>query len=193
VPGWIWPLGGALIGLCLAAVVVIAAFGQIASLSATPATVPPVATSSLDASATPTMLRATATSSPDVVPTPTPTLPTTAAPGDCVLDASYVADVTVPDDTEFAPGEAFVKTWRIRNSSTCDWGSGYKLVFVAGDLIDGEAGAIVPATPVDGTVDVSVNLVAPTVPGTYRGLWKLQSPEGSLFGAYCFVRIKVSE
>ena len=122
-----------------------------------------------------------------------PPLPTTAPPGDCVLDASYVADVTVPDDTEFAPGEAFVKTWRVRNSGTCNWDSGFWLAFVGGDQMDGSEFVAVPATPTGSTVDVSVRLVAPAVPGTYRGQWKLQSTEGSLFGAICIVRIKVSE
>jgi len=33
----------------------------------------------------------------------------------CVPDAQFVADVTVPDDTVFKPGEAFEKIWRLKN------------------------------------------------------------------------------
>jgi Tol biopolymer transport system component len=147
-------------------VVVIAVIGQIPSLGTTPATLPPVAT--------PTSFRPSS--------------------GDCTLDADFGADVTVPDDTVFSPGAQFIKTWRIRNSGTCDWESGYKLVFVQGDLMDGEETVAVPATPAGSTVDVSVNLVAPAEPGTYQGHWELRTPEGSQFGRYdtYFVRIVVS-
>ena len=32
--------------------------------------------------------------------------------------AEFVADVTVPDGTDFTPGETFVKTWQLRNAGT---------------------------------------------------------------------------
>ena len=44
--------------------------------------------------------------------------------GGCTLRATFVADVTVPDDTVYDKEEDFVKTWRIRNSGTCRWEDG---------------------------------------------------------------------
>jgi hypothetical protein len=116
-----------------------------------------------------------------------------AAPGGCTLNASFVSDVTVPDDTEMAPGETFVKTWRMRNSGTCDWGPGFTLVFQNGDAMGGPGSVAVPATAAGSTADISVNLEAPAAPGTYRGNWRMQSDEGLAFGASAYVQIVVPE
>jgi hypothetical protein len=53
-----------------------------------------------------------------VVPTSTP--PPTLTPVPCDR-AAFVADVTVPDGTNFAPGTTFVKTWRLKNNGSCTW------------------------------------------------------------------------
>ena len=124
--------------------------------------------------------------------TPTP-VPDEEGEGGCTLNAAYAADVTVPDDTEMSPGETFVKTWRIRNSGTCDWGPGFTLVFVGGDQMGGPASVPVPATAAGSTVDVSVNMAAPSSYGTYRGNWRVQSDTGTVFGSSVYVRIVVPE
>jgi hypothetical protein len=131
-----------------------------------------------------------ATPVPEATQTPVPDV---TGEGGCTLNASYVADVTVPDDTEFAPGAAFVKTWRIRNSGTCDWTAGFNLVFVSGDQMGGQATVAVPPTAAGSTTDLSVNLTAPGSPGTYRGNWRPQSDEGLAFGSQVYVRIVVPE
>lgn len=123
-------------------------------------------------------------------PTSTPVPDVTTEAG-CSLNASYVADVTVPDDTQFAPGTAFVKTWRIRNSGTCDWSAGFNLVFVGGDQMGGQATVPVPAMAAGSTTDVSVNLTAPSTPGTYRGNWRMQSDTGLAFGSQVYCQIIV--
>src|SRR5690606_12458989 len=46
----------------------------------------------------------------------------------------YVADHTVPDDTRFPEGTSFLKQWRVRNNGARQWGSGFRLVFVEGEL-----------------------------------------------------------
>ena len=124
----------------------------------------------------------------DVTPTPEADV---SGPGGCTLNGAYAADVTIPDDTQLAPGTAFVKTWRIRNSGTCDWGAGFTLVFVSGDQMGAPGSVTVPPTAAGSTVDVSVNMVAPTTPGTYRGNWRLRSDTGQLFGTTVYVRIVV--
>lgn len=124
--------------------------------------------------------------------TPTPEADVT-GPGGCTLNAAFVADVTVPDNTEFAPGESFVKTWRLRNTGTCDWGPGFKLVFIGGDAMGGPASVDAPPTAAGSTADISVNLTAPTTPGTYRGDWRMQSDTGLMFGTKVFVQIVVPE
>ena len=109
----------------------------------------------------------------------------------CTLNAGYVTDVTIPDNTALSSGDGFVKTWRIRNSGTCDWGSGFKLVFVDGDHMGGPGSVAVNATAAGGTTDVSVNLSAPSSPGTYRGNWRIQADTGTFFGSTFYVQIVV--
>ena len=57
-------------------------------------------------------------------PTDTPVLTPTNTPIPCNL-ASFITDVTYPDNAHLAPNQAFVKTWRIRNIGSCSWNSNY--------------------------------------------------------------------
>lgn len=114
-------------------------------------------------------------------------------PGGCTLNVSYVGDVTIPDDTAMAPGTSFTKTWRVRNSGTCDWGSGFTLVFASGDQMGGPASVVVPPTTAGSNTDLSVGLAAPGSPGTYRGNWRVQSDAGAAFGSTIYVQIVVPE
>lgn len=123
---------------------------------------------------------------------PTPTLPPgiTPSPTVCTYSMSFVEDVTIPDGTEFAGGTAFAKTWRVRNNGCLPWPTGTQLVFFGGDQMGGSAVAV-PATNIDSTQDVTVNLTAPATPGTYTGYWQLRAPDLGNFGPHVFVEIKV--
>ena len=132
------------------------------------------------AQATPTAAAPTQTPVPDVM-----------EESGCTLNASYVADVTIPDNTELQPGVSFVKTWRIRNSGTCDWGSGFQLVFVGGSQLGAPPSVAVPATASGSTADVSVQMVAPTAPGTYKSNWRVRSDGGQVFGSTIYALIVV--
>ena len=132
----------------------------------------------------------TATNTPNVTNTP----PATSGPsagGGC--DAmQFVTDVTVPDGEQKAANATFVKTWRLRNSGTCTWSTGYSVVFVSGNAMGGPAtqaltGSIVPGS----TVDISVNLTAPGTNGKYTGYWALRNASGQNFGSF-FVEINVT-
>jgi hypothetical protein len=121
----------------------------------------------------------TPTASSTTQPTSTPTSPQT----DCEDDVDFVDDVTIPDDTVILPGESFVKTWRLRNEGTCTWTQEYKLIFVDGDQMGALASINLPASvEPDDAVDLSVEMTAPSSPGTYRGDWMLSNHEGTNFG-----------
>ena len=112
-------------------------------------------------------------------------------PGGCTFNGGYEGDVTVPDGTEIPPGKPFVKTWRMRNTGTCAWETGTKLVFYSGDQMDGpSAVAVGPVAPNSGT-QISVNLVSPSTPGTYTGYWQLQAPDGTRYGSIIYAAIIV--
>lgn len=120
-------------------------------------------------------------------------VPDVEGPGGCTLNSAFVEDVTVPDGTEFAPGAAFAKSWRLRNSGSCPWTAGTRLVLHSGDQLGGPAAAPLdrPVAPGEGIV-ASVDLVAPPSPGTYRGNWQLESPQGTRFGSVVYVDILVA-
>ncbi|MBN1303993.1 MAG: hypothetical protein JXA13_06120 [Anaerolineales bacterium] len=97
--------------------------------------------------------------------------------------AQFIADVTVPDGTYFAPGTAFDKTWRLKNIGTCTWTTAYKLVFVSGSQMSAPAEVNLPKNVAPGeTVDVTVRMTAPSTAGHYRGYWRLKNSSGVLFG-----------
>ncbi len=122
------------------------------------------------------------------VTTPTPVVPTSVVPtvgptstSGCDR-AQFISDITVPDGTVFAPNATFTKTWRLKNVGTCTWTTGYSLVFVSGDRMGG-ADSLLPVTVVPGqTVDLGINLTAPSVAGSYRGYWQFKNASGGLFG-----------
>lgn len=96
---------------------------------------------------------------------------------------SFVKDVTVPDGSNFAPGEVFTKTWRLKNRGTCTWTPDYMLVFTGGEAMGGTTAVRLPAYVTPGqTVDVSVTLTAPSDSGKHIGYWMLRNPSGVLFG-----------
>ncbi|NPV55547.1 MAG: hypothetical protein HPY76_02580 [Anaerolineae bacterium] len=125
-----------------------------------------------------------ASSTSTLVPTIQVTVVNTATkvPTPC-NQVQFVADVTVPDGTTFAPNAAFTKSWRLKNAGTCAWTTDYALVYVSGakmnapDVI-GMGTVVNPGQ----TVDLSVSLTAPSETGSYRGNWQLRSSTGVLFG-----------
>lgn len=123
--------------------------------------------------------------------TPVPTQPAATPLPDVPTDetipendrAEFVDDITVPDGERYAPGARFIKTWRLKNTGTTTWTTGYALIFISGSLMDGPPTASLPNEVAPGaTVDVSVELTAPTKEGIYQGFWKLRTANGQIFG-----------
>ena len=142
--------------------------------------------------------------------TPTITLrPTTASSGSSVVStittsscdqAGFVSDVTIPDGTDFEPGVKFTKTWLLSNEGTCTWNSSYNLVFYSGSQMDGPDSQKILDTNAyvypDGTLEISVDLIAPLDKGTYTGYWILQNASSLNFaigtaGSPFYVQIDV--
>ncbi len=139
------------------------------------------------AALTPTLTIAVPSQTPRPnTPTPTQGVATvTNTPGATVGNdrMEFVADVTVPDGTNFKPGERFTKTWRVKNAGTSTWTTAYTLVFASGASMGGPASAPLPLdVPPGAIVDLSVDLVAPADQGSYTGNWLLRNAAGTNFG-----------
>jgi hypothetical protein len=141
----------------------------------------------------------TETPAPEVTDTGTPTVATVAqvtnALGTTVAlcdSLSFVADVNVPDDTSMSPGQDFVKTWKVKNSGSCPWGAGYKLVYAG--YADDMSGQFQPLTGVvqpGQEVEVSVQFKAPDAADQYLSAWQMSNPSGVTFPEIIFVKIIV--
>ncbi|MDX1993688.1 MAG: NBR1-Ig-like domain-containing protein [bacterium] len=118
-------------------------------------------------------------------------IPSAAPPPVDKNDSYFLADVTIPDDTQFQPGAAFTKTWRVRNSGTRPWGQGYTLNWFGGTAMTPVTSIPVPTVAPGAEANLSVSLTAPTNPGTYFGDWRLKDDKGQVFGATLWVRIVV--
>jgi hypothetical protein len=101
----------------------------------------------------------------------------------CTDRATFISDVTIPDNTRMEAGKSFEKTWRLKNSGTCTWSTSYAMVFSSGSQMGGPASVAMPkSVSPNGTVDLKVTLTAPTTNGTYTGNWKLRNASGVHFG-----------
>jgi hypothetical protein len=123
-----------------------------------------------------------ATQSPDTGSTPQQ---------DCVDDAAFVADLTLPDGSQVAPGDRLVKQWSVQNTGSCDWGPAYRLMpILPNPLSDDSPVALYPARA--GTQAVwQVSLQAPNTPGEVIGRWQAQNPDGTAFGQEVYVVLVV--
>lgn len=116
---------------------------------------------------------------------------TPAAAANCTNAMAFVSDVSIPDGTVFAPGKSFTKTWRVKNTGTCDWTTDYSLVFTAGDHMNGQSIKMPKLVQPGQTVDLSVNMIAPSANGNYGGYWQLRSQYGYNFGQTLWLKVKV--
>lgn len=111
----------------------------------------------------------------------------------CTPNAVFVGDVTVPDGTVFEPGAQFDKIWRIRNTGDCPWDSDYHWVFWKSNQMGADTSHTIPPTAPGETADIRVTMYAPDTPGLYVGHWRLEAPDGQIFGHSAYVNIVVKE
>lgn len=131
-----------------------------------------------------------ATNTPTPPPPPTAP-PATSTPG-CTDQSQFVSDVTIPDNTVMTPGQNFTKTWRIRNTGSCTWTTAYDAIFVDGNAMSGPASqAMAGNVPPNSTVDISVNMSAPSSNGTFRATYRMRNDADVLFGTVFYVQVIV--
>lgn len=135
-------------------------------------------------------------------PSPSPTIQATldASPTQNVItsetscdNATFVSDVTIPDGTKLAPGATFTKTWKILNSGTCTWTADYGVVFSNGSRMNAETPQSLEVDSVQpgGSVEISIEMVAPDSAGQHVGYWRMQNAAKTAFGDAFYVDILV--
>lgn len=149
------------------------------------ATLPPV--SAVAPTETPAPLPPTHTP-PVLFPTETPT-DTVAT--ECLNEAAFITDVTVPDGAQFLPGQTLIKKWSVQNSGTCDWGAEYRLVLVSGDSMGAASEVALYPARAGAEAVWEIVMTAPLAPGDYVGRWQARDPQGNLFGDVMFIKLEV--
>jgi polar amino acid transport system substrate-binding protein len=132
-------------------------------------------------------------------PTPTPAPTSTPGPPPSCIDNLALVEHPEGGSPEqplvVQPGQTFTKVWRVQNTGTCTWDTGYRVVYVDGNDPASSMGG--QPTPVEGLVasgnvyDIRVNLVAPLRPGAYQGIWQMENSQGLGFGQRLPVTIDV--
>ncbi len=116
---------------------------------------------------------------PGSSPSPIPVNPATAF--GC-YNAAYMADVTILYAPAFNPGDKFTKTWRVKNSGSCDWPRGFQIMFVGGDRFGANTTTINQKVKAGGVVEISIPMTAPYLAGVVNSNWQLATDIGKPFG-----------
>ncbi len=163
---------------------------------AAPPTATPIPTSAPEVTAVPEAttiptetvpITPTAAITPTSTITPTEAITSTAPITNCTNIIGYLDDLTIPDNTVFAPGSKIVKTWRLQNKGTCVWGEGYTAVYVGGDDLIGPITQTIEAVPPNGIIDLTITFTAPEPARTYRENWQIADANGEPFGIDGFI------
>jgi Ig-like domain from next to BRCA1 gene len=94
-------------------------------------------------------------------------------------------DINTPDNTQMTAGQSFVKTWKIKNSGTCTWSTGYTIIYAGyATQMSGQPQPLsLPITPGQ-EIQISVNFVAPAQPGSYLSAWTLDDGDGTAYSHF---------
>jgi hypothetical protein len=129
---------------------------------------------------TTTNIPATFTPLPSPIFTSTPS----ATPKGSAQDITVIfIGETIPDGTNFQPGQAFQKTWTIKNGGIEDWNKNFELVSTSSNPVNESLGSPehIPLTqdvkPGE-TIQIKVDLVAPKQDGQYTVFYELRDGTG---------------
>lgn len=137
---------------------------------------------------TPASLLPAATSTP----LPAAELPLPTQTPDCTNNLTFLEDLTIPDGSLIAPGNAIDKRWKVTNSGECNWDSRYTLRLIAGpDLGAREEQALYPGRS-GAEATLQIIFEAPVEPGAYRSVWQAHTPLDQPFGDPITLDILVS-
>ncbi len=115
------------------------------------------------------------------------------APDTCIDNLTFIEDKSIPDGTETTPGSVIKKEWEVKNSGTCNWGSGYTIQLIGGPSLEAPSPQdLFPAR--NGTsLIIQMEFIAPDEPGNYRSAWQAYNPDNLAFGDSFYIDFVVKE
>jgi hypothetical protein len=148
--------------------------------------------SQLPTPSTASITLSTLTQEPPSVVTSTPLLPLRPTPTlVCTDNLTFIADVTIPDNTVVTPGSTLDKQWLVQNSGDCNWDGRYRLRLISGDALGATVEqALYPARA--GTqANIRILFISPQIAGEYVSEWQAFDANGLPFGDSFFIKIIV--
>jgi hypothetical protein len=149
-------------------------------------------------------------STPSVTPIPslTPTTAASSTPTQIVSPTLHVTGTlttavttdqaqwvsqSVADGANFAPGETFTMTWRLKNVGTSTWTPAYMIRFFSGNAF-GASNEITLGreVPPGESIDITIKMKAPNTLGGYRSDWVMSNSYRRNFNAPVFLKINIA-
>jgi len=96
------------------------------------------------------------------------------------LSAKFVQNMSYDNGSTIPPGKSFTKTWRVKNNGQVPWPPNTILVNVGGKFSTSDRVSVPSVNPGD-SVDISVDMIAPSTSCRCLSYWQLQSG-GEFFG-----------
>jgi hypothetical protein len=124
---------------------------------------------------------------PTFTPTLTFTITPTLTPTRTVDQASWIRQ-SPADGAILSPGEDFDMIWTIKNIGTNAWSARYSYAYARGAKIQKQDSyRLNRVVNVDDTVDIIVDMIAPSEPGSYSTAWRLVNETGKSFYTITFI------
>lgn len=106
---------------------------------------------------------------------------------------TLLSDVTVGNGEPVAPNTRFSKTWRVKNSGMESWPEGSYLSHRSGFTFGSAISIPLPLLRPGEAVEVTVELLSPTLPGLFQSQWRMCTPTGIPCGDSIWVVVSVEE
>lgn len=113
------------------------------------------------------------------------------SPSSCTDGLTFITDLTIPDGTVVEPGDIIQKEWLVKNSGTCHWDARYKLRLINGTEMGAKTELILYPARAGAEAVLSLEFIAPSVPGSYGSGWQAIDPNGNPFGDFIYMQIVV--
>ena len=108
------------------------------------------------------------------------------------LQFTFITDVTVPDNTTLVTGDAFTKTWRVKNTGEIEWPRNTKLTFLQGTQMTELSEVIVGKVASGAEKEISVQLTVPDAAGSYEAQWAVMVKDEQIPQAIVTLAIRAS-
>ena len=96
---------------------------------------------------------------------------------------AFAGSINLSEGEEFHSGDPFKVIFTLVNTGTCTWNSGYSLIEIGGDLSPSSSNLVLSGDVATGdSIQLSVDFTAPALPGQYPSVWKMEDPDGGVFG-----------